>query len=84
MPEQTPVELRKLELAVDQFAAAMKLQLLRKFTEGWAGWDNPEFVDSDAAIERLLECASRNGPPRKDMVNVANFAMFIWHRYANK
>lgn len=68
-------ELKRLLVAVDQFAAQMKVKLYKKALEGLRGWDNEHFVNSGEAHTCLLEHAT--GIP-KDMVDVANFAMFIW------
>jgi len=56
-------------LAVDQFAAAMKLKLSRKSKEGKQGWKEA----SAEHLSRLLCDHIRKGDP----VDVANFAMML-------
>ena len=72
------VELHKLDVAVDAFSAAMKMKLHRKLTQDrYQGWDAPEYVASGEAQENLLAHAK---DINADMVDVANFAMMIWHQ----
>jgi hypothetical protein len=70
-------ELHTDDIAVEVFAAAMKSKLARKRDEGRGGWDNP-----DVCTIGFLEKCLREHIQKGDMVDVANFAMMIWHRTA--
>lgn len=65
------------DLAVDAFAAAMKAKLAKKRAEGRGGWDDPT-VCSVAFLAQMLHSHIIKGDP----VDVANFAMMLWHRGA--
>lgn len=69
-----PADLRKLLDCVDDFAEAMKQKLRFKYDEGQRGWDNPAWRVDDV-ISRLTTHVGKG-----DMVDVANFAMFAWHK----
>lgn len=60
------------DLAVDQFAAAMKAKLARKRVEGYGGW---ETCDARHLGRELIKHL-----PKGDPVDVANFAMMLFHR----
>jgi len=70
-------EQRDLEAAVDEFAAAMKKRLNTKRKQGWGGWEDPELCDAEA---RFLRNAAQGVivKDKKSLVDVANFAMFLW------
>jgi hypothetical protein len=60
--------------AVDGFAAAMKAKLAVKRTEGRGGWDHPD--TPPALLAKMLVDHLAKGDP----VDVANFAMMLFHR----
>ena len=64
------------DVAVDQFAASMKNKLSKKRTEGRGGWDDPQECTVTYLAELLVDhCKKVNSA-----VDIANFAMMIWHR----
>ena len=67
-------ELGKIEIAVDIFAAKMKEKLLRKYRQGFRGWDDPQNI----ALLRseFLTHATKASDP-EGFVDVANIAMMI-------
>ena len=72
------VWLHALDALLTAFTAEMRKKLIRKFTEGRTGWDDPEWTE-DQIMQALREHVEKeNG----DMVDVANFAMFLWNRRA--
>ncbi len=61
--------------AVDGFATQMKHRLIKKHEQhGDRGWADPGWHVAD--IKSRLIASLKKG----NMVDVANFAMFIWHR----
>jgi len=66
-------------LALREFTKEMKSRMEEKSDEGKSGWDNPDWCDDDmqsALLEAFTKC---------NMIDVANYAMFIWNRQeANK
>lgn len=67
---------QSLDACVDAFADAMKRKLKEKFLQGKTGWDDP-FWTKDMIIDALKEHIEKGN---EDMVDVANFAMFLWNR----
>ena len=63
--------------AVDMFAAVMKAKLRRKRREGYHGWDDPETCTDEFLWERL-----RSHVEKGDPVDIANFSMMLWYRWA--
>lgn len=63
------------DLAVDRFAAAMKLKLAKKREEGYGGWDNPDGCSLGFLSEKLRHHAIKGDP-----VDVANFCMMLHER----
>ncbi|MUO84803.1 Lar family restriction alleviation protein [Agrobacterium vitis] len=63
------------DIAVDQFAAAMKHKLAQKRAEGRGGWENKEEC-SNKHLSRLLRQHVEKGDP----LDVMNFAMMIHQR----
>lgn len=63
------------DLAVDRFAAAMKVKLAEKRAQGYGGWDDVE----KCTISWLSELL-RNHIDKGDPVDVGNFAMMIHQR----
>jgi hypothetical protein len=62
------------DIAVDHFAAAMKVKLAKKRDEGRGGWNTS--ACSDHALARMLMDHTQKGDP----VDVANFAMMLHQR----
>lgn len=69
-------DLKRLLNRADDFAAAMKQKLRQKYAEGKTGWDDPAWPIGDVIAQ--LEAHIEKG----DMVDVANFALFAWHKSA--
>jgi hypothetical protein len=71
-------EIAELELAVDEFAAAMKARLRSKRKQGWGGWRH---MGGESLGDRLLRNAASAAVDgdKKSLVDVANLAMMI-HR----
>ncbi len=65
---------RALEGITEGFRNAMLSKLRRKAVEGKSGWDDPDWTK-----EQILE-ALKEHVEKGDMVDVANFAMFLWNR----
>ncbi len=62
-------------IAVNEFASAMRGKLGHKRRQGCGGWDDPAQCSLDY-LRQLFYEHFRKG----DMVDIANFAMMIWHR----
>lgn len=71
----TPPEQHSDDVAVDRFAAAMKVKLAQKRAEGRGGWDDPEQCPVERLAELLHEHVSKGDP-----IDVANFSMMLWCR----
>ena len=61
---------------VDAFASEMKKKLLQSLDRGKSGWDDSSWERKDA-LSQLAEHIKKG-----DMVDVANFAAFIWNMEA--
>ena len=76
-------EQAKLEKALDWFTKKMKDKLIEQYKAGKRGWDDKRFVDTNKAYRAMVSCMEKtkykNDP--KQMIDVANFAMFIAYRY---
>ena len=57
---------------VDAFALSMKAKLMKKHREGFYGWKS---IRKDYALRSLHRHLEKG-----DMVDVANFAAFIWRK----
>lgn len=86
------LEIEKLSLAVDGFAAVMKARLENKALHGYTGWDDPEQVSNSSLATALLSDSldvsngiTKGGGVIPDdlLVDVANRAMFLWFRGNN-
>lgn len=86
-------EIEKLNAAVDAFASAMKARLLEKVEAGYTGWDGGEplshIANNMAYDAGNIEEVLFGGPGTAYLVegiiepltvDVANRAMFLWHR----
>lgn len=63
------------DAAVEEFAAAMKAKLAKKREEGRGGWHDPAACDVNDLGRELIKHL-----PKGDAVDVANFAMMLFHR----
>ncbi len=63
------------DVAVDAFAAAMKLKMADARAKGRGGWEDPAQC-SAVDLTRLLRAHVEKGDPR----DVANFCMMLWNR----
>ncbi|MBB3411273.1 hypothetical protein FHT87_005226 [Rhizobium sp. BK316] len=63
------------DIAVDQFAAAMKAKLAKKREEGRGGWDDPKQCSLSHLGKLLVEHIEKGDP-----VDICNFAMMIHQR----
>lgn len=63
------------DIAVDRFAAAMKLKLAKKRSQGRGGWEDPAVTGMKFLVHMLREHVEKGDP-----VDVGNFAMMIWNR----
>lgn len=62
--------------AVDSFANAMKIKLRKKRVEdGRDGWQDAGVLSTGSLAYMLLEHVVKGDP-----VDIANFAMMLWHR----
>ncbi|QOC57960.1 hypothetical protein phiK7B1_105 [Pseudomonas phage phiK7B1] len=74
-----PVNQHFDDWALDQFVAQMRAKLARKRDEGFSGWNDCSLdLLGDAFVEQIESMNARN----IDMVDSANFAMFLWVRDA--
>uniref|UniRef100_A0AAU6W0Q2 Uncharacterized protein n=1 Tax=Pseudomonas phage Nican01 TaxID=3138540 RepID=A0AAU6W0Q2_9CAUD len=65
--------------ALDQFVVQMRAKLKRKRDEGHSGWNDCALdLLGDAFVEQIESMNASN----TDMVDTANFAMFLWVRDA--
>ena len=67
---------RALDACVDAFSEDMKRKLVKKFLEGKSGWDDPGWT-KEQIMKSLKEHIDKDN---EDMIDVANFAMFLWNR----
>lgn len=82
MTDRDPTYDEKLRLfrVVDQFALEMKARLAKKLDLGWAGWEDADILPVDAIYHRLLACATKGPLAAHQEADIANFALFLWHR----
>jgi len=78
--ERKPVNQEKQALIdlIDTFASEMKARLLHKYTEGYQGWDDPEWSTSSMLLRMMRQLGD------EDMVDAGNFLAFLWHRFSNR
>lgn len=65
------------DLAVDRFAAAMKVKLAACRAAGRGGWDNPGECDVEDLAAQLVHSIDKGAP-----LDVGNFAMMLHQRQA--
>ncbi len=64
---------------VDKFAAAMKRRMARAARNGRCGWNDPQKLSAEYLVGLLLdEITADDGKPNP--VDIANYAMMIYHR----
>jgi hypothetical protein len=74
-------EIHALKQLAGVFFEKMGQRLSEKQKEGFTGWDEIDVSKSDLPdrilhkIERVIQA---NGP-KSDLVDIANFAMFLWN-----
>lgn len=75
IPEPAQQDTHADDRVVDAFAAAMKAKLAQQRAKGYGDWQ-----DKDKCPEGRLQKLLADHIPKGDPVDVANFAMFLWHR----
>jgi hypothetical protein len=70
-----PAESHPDDVAVDNFAAAMKAKMAKQRAKGYGGWDDPSDCAADFLRERLAHHIIKGDP-----VDVGNFAMMLFNR----
>lgn len=74
-----PVDQHFDDWALDQFVVQMRAKLAKKRDEGHSGWNDTQLdLLGDAFVEQIESMNASN----TDMVDTANFAMFLWVRDA--
>jgi hypothetical protein len=63
------------DIAVDNFAAAMKAKLAKKRGQGYGGWDDPNDCPIGFLVQKLEEHVRKG-----DVVDIANFCMMLHQR----
>ncbi len=72
---------QKDNLAVDQFAEAMKRKMAKARRKGKRGWDDPQSCTAEHLAALLMdEVTTDSGRP--DPVDIANYAMMLHARGA--
>lgn len=75
LPEQ-----KKLRLAVRNFAYDMETRLMKKYSEGYRGWDDAKKYSQDRNMHDI-ECTVDKIKVGADKeVDLANFAMMHWYK----
>lgn len=78
-PEQIDAELALLSDAVDAFASSMKTALEAMVrNENRTGWNDP--ANAQDYYTKLLSHAAGVRMAAFQEVDIANFAMFLWHQ----
>ena len=72
--KEKEVEWEIYRLRMERFMDEMKKRFLQKQEEGWGGWSDPAYMES--MRERMKEKAK--DPSRKDLVDIGNFALFLY------
>lgn len=65
------------DIAVFRFASAMREKMTKKRDEGYGGWNDKDQCPTERLQTMLDEHLAKGDP-----VDVANFAMMLWHRNA--
>ena len=63
------------DIAIDHFAAVMKLKMATSRAKGRSGWDDSKQCSIESLQDMLLEHVKKGDP-----VDVANFCMMLWIR----
>ena len=62
--------LTQLALLVEK----MRVRFRQKLEDGWGGWTDPAYREN---IRARMEAKAKN-PGKKDLVDIANFALFLF------
>ncbi len=80
-------EIVRLHKALSAFFRAQWERLVEKKAQGFTGWDDPDDLPDTSLIARIYQKAERlrrwsdaGEVARKDLLDIANFALFLWHR----
>ena len=78
MTKEQQEEFARLEMAVDEFAIAMKERLKAKLTEnGWRGWDDPQYA-GDIYMRLQKNVSELGGGRTQSCIDAANLTMMLW------
>lgn len=80
MNKKEIAELKKIEEALDVFRMAMQAKMVRKFADGYRGWDKkyPMRMVKGCIHEKAAQIVHDNKD--EQAVDLANFAMMVWYR----
>lgn len=81
-PAWVAQEIRRLDVAVDEFAAVMKAKLAEKAREGWTGWD--DLGARDKMYTAMLAQGAAIKYARGQEIDIANLAMMLWRLNTNE
>lgn len=73
------VECERLDLAVDEFVAAMKQKLHKKAGQRFTGWANPNF-NPKIRTSMLITAAQLFCGDNNQAIDVANYAMMLFYQ----
>ncbi len=73
-------ELIDIDKAVENFSVKMIYRMRTKMLEGFTGWATEGDVSSVSILSRMLSKALLLNPSDKDLIDIANFAMMLYHR----
>jgi hypothetical protein len=82
-----------LAKALMAFVSAMLVRLIQKSNQGFTGWDSLNEINLinrmkdkvDAVSDRYVDMIMINPEiEKKDLVDIANFAMMLWNRHDRK
>ena len=80
MNKKEIAELDKIETALDRFRLAMQAKMVRKFADGYRGWDKkyPMRLVKGCIHEKAQQIV--HDGKDEQAVDLANFAMMVWYR----
>lgn len=73
-------ELIDIDHAIESFSVKMIYRMRTKMLQGYTGWATEGDVSSVSLLSRMLSKASLLNPSDKDLIDIANFAMMLYHR----
>ncbi len=73
-------EEKKLDEAVDAFAAEMKRRLFDKIRQGYIGWDNPKSILDAELLRGIRDDVGAKCIPSEKFIDIANRSMMMWFR----